>query len=44
MLLKIMCPIFYQEKIIICQEERPRQTEEGVHILPWQEALKILFR
>lgn len=34
----------HQEKIIICQEERPRQTEEGVHILPWQEALKILFR
>ncbi len=34
----------HQEKIIICQEERPRQTEEGVHILPWQDALIKIFQ
>ncbi len=35
--------IDHVEKWIICTEKSPRQTEDGVRILPWKDALKELF-
>lgn len=35
--------IKHKEKWIICNEKSARKTEEGIRILPWNQALKELF-
>ncbi len=32
------------ELFCLCQEQHPRLTDERIHILPWQEGLKVLFK
>lgn len=31
-------------KIVACQEEIARNTEEGIQILPWQQVLNLLYK
>jgi len=41
---KLGADIQHKERWIICNEKLPRLTEDGIKILPWQEALAELFK